>query len=257
MDEPLDFADLSTPGAARAREADAVLVWPIGAVEAHGPHLPLGTDILLGAEMARRAILRLRADGTPAYRLPSLPYSVAGYAASFAGTIGLTPATAAATVADVLVSLAQGGFRRLSLATAHLDPGHLGALHEAVARAKAEAGVEVAFPDITRRRLAERLGEEFGSGACHAGRFESSMVLAIAPGLVDEVRRRGLPPLPVSLSEGIRAGKRTFEELGGLDAYFGDPAAATAAEGEHLLDELATILVEAIAGVTSSASHPR
>jgi acyl-CoA synthetase (AMP-forming)/AMP-acid ligase II len=109
-------------------------------------------------------------------------------------------------------------------------------------------------------RLAGRLGDEFESGACHAGRFESSMILAIAPGLVDEARRRALPPLPVSLSEGIRAGKRTFEELGGLDAYFGDPAAATAAEGEILLDELAAILIEAIAAIaaaTSSASRPR
>jgi len=257
VEEPLDFADLPSPGAARARDAGCVLVWPIGAVEAHGPHLPLGTDTLLGAEMARRAILRLRAAGTAAYRLPPLAQSVAGYAASFAGTIGVSAATATALVADVFGSLARAGFGRLAIATAHLDPGHLGALRDAVARVKDETGVEPVFPDITRRRLAERLGDEFRSGACHAGRFETSMILAIAPGLVDEARRRALPPLHVSLSEGIRAGKRTFEEMGGREAYFGDPAAATAAEGESLLEELATILVEAIGGATSSPSPPR
>lgn len=247
MSDLLDFADLPTGGAARARDAGAVLVLPIGAVEAHGPHLPLGTDTLLGAEMARRAIVRLRAGGTAAFRLPALSYSVAEYAASFAGTITLSSATATAVVTDLLVSLARSGFRRLAIATAHLDPGHLSSLREAVARVRDESGVTVAFPDVTRRRLAERLGDEFKSGACHAGRFESSMVMAIAPALVDDAARRALAPLPVSLSDGIRAGKKTFEELGGHDAYFGDPAAATVGEGHGLLDELAAILVEEIA----------
>lgn len=251
--ESIDFADLTTTVAGSAR--GAVLIWPVGAVEAHGPHLPLGTDGRLGGEMARRAVLRLRGAGKAAYRLPALDFSVAGYAASFAGTVGLSRGTATALVSEVLASLAGQGFRSLAIATAHLDPGHLASLHEAVQRVQAEAGVTVAFPDITRRRLAERLGDEFKSGACHAGRFETSMVLAIAPALVDDARRRVLPPFAVSLSEGIRAGKRTFEELGGDQAYFGDPAAATAAEGERLLDELATILVETIeaAGATSSS----
>ena len=252
MDEPLDFADLTTVSAERARAVGAVLVLPIGAVEAHGPHLPLGTDTMLSAEMARRAVVRLRAAGSAAYRLPSLPYSVAGYASSFAGTISLTAEAATGVVAGVGASLVQAGFVRLAIATAHLDPDHLSSVRAAVERIRDEHAVDVAFADITRRRLAERLGEEFRSGACHAGRFESSMVLAIAPALVDDVTRRALPPLSVSLSDGIRAGKRTFVELGGVDAYFGDPAAATADEGEVLLDELAAILVEAVSGATSS-----
>jgi creatinine amidohydrolase len=190
--EPIDFSSLTTLGATSAREAGAILILPVGAVEAHGPHLPLCTDDLLSREMARRAALRLRALG------------------------------------------------------AHLDPVHLSSLREAVDQVREETSVLVVLPDLTRRKPAARLGAEFQSGACHAGQFESSLVLAVAPELVDEDRRRALPAFPVSLSDGIRAGKRTFEELGGHDAYFGDPAAASRDEGEATYEVLAEILVEAI-----------
>ena len=100
---------------------------------------------------------------------------------------------------------------------------------------------------LSRRPWAERLGDEFRSGACHAGRFEGSIVLAERPELVRQVEiERGLEPNPASLSEAIREGSSTFDEAGGPQAYFGDPAAATADEGAATIAELGAILEEAI-----------
>ncbi|MGA0870338.1 MAG: creatininase family protein, partial [Planctomycetota bacterium] len=105
---------------------------------------------------------------------------------------------------------------------------------------------ELIYPDLTRRPWAQRLTDEFKSGACHAGQFEGSIVLAERPDLVRDAIRAELPPNPVSLSVAIRDGKQSFEEAGGDRAYFGIPAAATAAEGERTITELGMILAEAV-----------
>ena len=70
--------------------------------------------------------------------------------------------------------------------------------------------------------------------------------MAARPELVDEAVRRTLPPVNVSLVEKIRAGAGSFRQVGMDRAYCGDPAAASAAEGETLFDELAGILAEGI-----------
>ncbi len=225
----------------------AIALLPVGAVEAHGPHLPLGTDVVIAEAMARAAAARLLARGAgPALLLPPLFYTCAEFAASFSGTISVRPETAAALVVDIARSLARQGVRALGIANAHLEPAHLAALHGAAAAIEAAGAPAVAFPDLTRRPWAARLGEEFRSGACHAGRYEGSIVLAARPDLVREDVRAALPPNPVSLSRAIRDGKRTFEEAGGPRAYFGDPAAASAEEGRALIETLGEILAEAV-----------
>ncbi|HKY60962.1 MAG TPA: creatininase family protein [Gemmatimonadota bacterium] len=231
---------------ARARLSGAVVILPVGATEAHGPHLPLGTDVVIAEAMARAAAELLEARGRPAIVLPSLAYSPAGYAAGFAGTISLRPATLTALVLDVARSLGSQGIRALGIANAHLDPEHLAALRGAAGE-RPEAGLPpIVFPDLTRRPWGSRLTEEFRSGACHAGRFEGSVIMAERPELVREAVRAGLPPNPISLSKAIRAGAATFEEAGGSRAYFGDPAAATPEEGRETVAVLGGILADAV-----------
>jgi creatinine amidohydrolase len=220
---------------------------PVGSTEAHGPHLPLDTDVLLSETAAARAAERLRdRHGVPALVLPALAYSVTDFAAGFGGTLSIPAEAVRAYLGAVLRAALRTGFRAVVLSSAHLDPGHLGALHEVVDALRGER-LPVAFPDLTRKPHALRLGEEFRSGACHAGRFETSLVLAADPFRVRD-GASDLAPNPISLSLAIRDGKRSFEEAGGPRAYFGDPASASAAEGDQLYDALADILArEALA----------
>jgi creatinine amidohydrolase len=231
-----------------ARDLDrgrTLVVLPVGAIEAHGPHLPLATDIVIAAAMARAGAQRLAARH-PVLILPGLAYTGAGFAAKFHGTLSISGTTVTALIVDVARSLSDQGFRLLAIANAHLDPEHLTALHEAVQLARADRLVPIVFPDLTRRPWGSRLGDEFKSGACHAGQFESSIVLREQPSGVRDKIRRTLPPNPRSLSDAIKTGKRTFEEAGGPRAYFGDPAAATPEEGSKLVDALGGILEEAV-----------
>jgi len=104
----------------------------------------------------------------------------------------------------------------------------------------------VVFPDLTRKPWADRMTDEFKTGACHAGRYESAVVMAERPGLVLDGIRKRLPPNPASLSEAIRDGKHSFEEAGGPLAYFGWPADATAEEGRTIVGVLGSILEDAV-----------
>lgn len=227
-------------------------ILPLGAVEAHGPHLPLITDGVISGAMARVAAERLLLGGWQPLLLPPIDYSAAPFAAGFAGTISVRPETVTALIVDIGRSLAERGVRVLAIANAHLDPAHLGSIDAAVTAL--EGTLEVVFPNLTRRPWGGRLTEEFKSGACHAGQFESSIVLAERPEWVRDEVRSELTANPVSLSEAILAGKNSFETAGGPEAYFGDPARATAREGTETIDTLAGILVDAVSQVVGDSS---
>ena len=114
-----------------AREAarpGSAAVLPVGAIEAHGPHLPLETDVIIAQAMARSGAARLAARGLSVVVLPPLTYTAAAFAQGFAGTLSLRPETVTATVLDIALSLTRHGFGVLAIANAHLDPGHLASL---------------------------------------------------------------------------------------------------------------------------------
>jgi creatinine amidohydrolase len=240
------LTSLTWPGVRDLPAARTVAILPTGAVEAHGPHLPLGTDVIIADAMARAGAQRLAARGLHVLLLPPLALGPAPFAAQFAGTLH-TPAEATIMmVTGVVRSLSAHGIRVTAIANAHHDPAQVQALRAAVTDiAEHDCGTLV-FPDLTRRRWAQRLTAEFRSGACHAGRYEGSIVLAERPDLVRRDLMSALPPNPCSIVEAVRRGDRTFTEAGGRDAYFGFPAEATAEEGRQIIETLGTILEEAV-----------
>ena len=243
-----DMADLTWEEVRDLDRARTVLILPVGAIEAHGPHLPLGSDIIIAQAMARAGAVRMEAQGLRAAILPVLPFTAATFGAGFAGTLSVQGSTVTGLIVDLARELTRHGFAGLAVANAHLDPAHLDAIAKAESRAREEGLIPVICPDVSKKPWALRLTEEFKSGACHAGRYESSIVLAVRADLVRESIRRDLPPNPVSLSKAIRGGARTFEEANGKRAYFGWPAEATAEEGKETIDALGGILADAVIG---------
>jgi creatinine amidohydrolase len=218
----------------------AIALLPVGALEAHGPHLPLATDVIIAEGLCRRAAAALETDGRMVAIAPAIVYSVTDYAGGFAGTAGIAHEVATAHVRAVVTALATTGFRRVVLCNAHLEPAHVASLRAAV------EGTDTAFADCTERRFARTLTEEYKRGACHAGSYETSLVLAERPELVRDQRRVGLPALPIDLARAMRAGVRTFVDAGAPDAYFGDPAAATSGEGEWIFARLVEMVMTVV-----------
>src|SRR5881409_2045236 len=179
-----ELADLTWEDARNLDRARTVAMLPVGAIEAHGPHLPLGTDVLIAQAMGRVGAARIQSHGLGAVLLPPLPFTAAPFGANFAGTVSVSASTVASLVIDLARELTRHGFAALAIANAHLDPAHLRALDDAVARAREEKLLRVICPDLSKKPWAQRLTEEFKSGACHAGRYEGSIVLALRPELV-------------------------------------------------------------------------
>ena len=174
--------------------------------------------------------------------LPTLPYGVTEFGASFGGAVGVSAATLHAVLTDLTSALIRDGFTRIVLVNNHFEP-------EQVATLRGIA--HVALLDLTRRALATQLTDEFRRGSCHAGRYETSIVLAERGELIDLEQMRALPPLEVDMPAGIAAGADDFRALGMADAYCGAPAEATAAEGEQTLATLTRLLIDLIREVAA------
>ena len=251
------LAELSYPAVRALPWQRTLIIVPVGATEAHGPHLPLGTDVIISSAMAERGGQKLVARGLSVLVAPPLSYTVADFAAGFSGTVSIRAETAVNLLVDICRNFASWGARAVLFANAHLEPNHIRSLRRAAERAEKEHALGVVFPDVTRKPWALRLTDEFKSGACHAGQYETSIVMAARPELVNDAVRETLPANPQSLSVAIGRGLSTFEAAGGENAYFGYPAQATVAEGEATIECLGQIVhdaaVEALPWVRSDA----
>ncbi len=223
-----------------------VAFFPTGANEAQGPHMPMSADAIMSDHMCVRAAAELQRRGIDSIVLPTLPFGGSYASMPFSGTIVLSAATIQAVVTDVGRSMARHGIQYLFLASAHLEPSHLQALSAAAFALERETSLKVGVVDLREDRWVARLSEEFRNGARHGGQYGTSLVLAARPELVRMDVARTLPPLYINLLEAYHAGKYTFDAAGSPLAYFGNPAQATAEEGERWYDALGGILADAV-----------
>jgi creatinine amidohydrolase len=246
--EELYFADLTYTRIQEILDSTRtpVLLFPVGSTEPHGPHSPLATDPIISIGICERVARQLADDPElNVLILPTLSYAVTRYTAGFPGAIHVEEDTLRAMVVDVCSSLVRQGLPYVVLVNNHFEPEHVQTLHRSIDELE-EAGILVGYLDLTRRERAQRLTEEFRLGECHAGRYETSLVLAQTPGLVDRDAMAGLEPVPVSLPNVIAAGLKDFRDMGLDRAYCGAPAEATAEEGQESYERLVEMTIEIV-----------
>jgi creatinine amidohydrolase len=230
------------------RTPNAILV-PLGSCEPHGPHLPLDTDMRISQRAAELACERLRAVGVAALIAPAVAYGVTDFAGGFAGAISIAPAVLTELLRGIAAGFLAGGASHVCFVNNHLEPAH-----DAAVRAAVVGNVHASVACPLSRRWARTLSAEFKSGACHAGRYETSLVLAQDAKAV-RVSYLQLHAETISLSAGIASGKSTFRELGMDHAYTGAPAEATADEGRELYERLAHMVeTEVLEGLLQSTT---
>src|SRR5262249_5858358 len=144
-------------------------------VEPHGPHLPLATDTLISETAAARAATILESRGVRACIAPSVPYGVTDYAAGFSGAIGVPADVLRALLHAIAARLLADGWSHVCFVNNHLEPAHDAAVRAALEGLPTGAA-SVACP--LARRWGRTLSDEFKRGTCHAGRYETSLVLA-------------------------------------------------------------------------------
>ena len=214
----------------------AVHLLPLGATEPHGPHAPLSTDTLISVGICERAAERLAGE-IAVLVLPAMPYGVTRYGSAFLGTVSISEATLRSLVTEIAESVGT-----LVLVSSHFEPEQVATLRS----------TGLPLLDLTRRRNAERLTDEFRSGSCHAGRYETSLVLADRPELVHADRMTALEERHVDMPAAIRDGRTDFLAMGMADAYCGAPAESSAEEGRETFEALTEMLVELIREVVAT-----
>ena len=213
------WPDVGPPGT-------ALLAVPLGSLEQHGPHLPLDTDTRIATALAQ-GLADARPDVVVA---PALPYGASGEHAGFAGTLSLGTDALATAVVELVRSADH--FAGVVLVNGH--GGNLDALRSAASTLTGEA----------RRVLV--WGPSDPDGDAHAGRTETSLMLALDPAVVRLERAEPGATAPVSeLMGALRAGGVASVAPNGV---LGDPTGADAADGAERLAHLVADLVTATDG---------
>lgn len=178
--------EITTKEFAQRVKKDPIVFLPLGATEAHGIHLPLGTDSYQPDALC--AALAKEFGGLVA---PLLPYGQHSSTRNMPGTIGLSSDTLRAVASDIIESLARQGVNKLVIVS-----GHAGSVHMAAVREAAEAAIcrhgQLRLMFLTDYDIAYKYplpDSEYRDG--HGGLVETSRILALRPGLVGKKRPRG------------------------------------------------------------------
>lgn len=233
----IDMARAAWPEVADAVERGVMAVLAIGAVEQHGPHLPLTTDTDLAHGVARRI-----ADELGALLLPAIAYGDAWSNEAFAGTLSVSRETLRAMVEDIGRGLIRLGVEGLVMINGHFGNREPIAL---AARALVDLGLPVLHLDYPHLDpLAAEIcdSDPAGPGFYHADEVETSMMLALRPEVVDMSQAQAeYPSFPKTFGhEPMQL--REFNTTG----VFGDPRPATAEKGERLIAGIADASLEII-----------
>jgi len=233
----MTFAELTWPKLGQATNAIALL--PLGAVEQHGPHLPVGTDTHIVTALAADVERLL-----PELLLlcPTLAFGASHHHLAFGGTISLRPQRYTQLLVDLVDSLLQSGFRRIVLLNGH--GGNITPARQALA----ELALAAPSANIALATYWEMAGSVFAGDApmespalSHACEYETSLMLHLQPHLVDMHRTERSRAASATdwvgwedevAYRGVSLSRRT--EQVSSNGSSGEPQRGTAAKGDHL-----------------------
>lgn len=260
------WQDMTPRQIARLADQDAVAILPLAAIEQHGEHLPLSTDLDIALGLLQAALPRLR-PGLPVCVLPPLAVGLSLEHCAFAGTLSLSPETMLATLVELGACVARAGLRRLVLFNSH--GGNRAVIDLAALKLRVAQQMLVVRANYLRfTPPPDALPAAELRHGLHGGALETAMMLHLAP---QKVRTEAIADFP---SSGRDMAERGCVLGPGGEASFawmaqdlnpggatGDARLADAALGARLVEHFATVLARVIEDardfdLASLAAHP-
>lgn len=255
------MACMSWPEVERLAGENALVLLPLGVIEEHGPHLCLGTDILVARMHCLRLREKLEARGCPACIAPPFYWGVCQSTGGFPGSFQIRRETAAMLLLDILQSLADFGFRRVLGVTGHNDIDHCLAVMDAFREAGEKTGLDARFV-FDRERLSpfgldwdapflcvveppRAAASRAAVPDVHAGDVETALIHGYDPRLADAEKAKALPPVELHEPEKWLFGGQ-IRELS-PQGYLGAPAEFESVDTELFLEDYAERILEGLA----------
>jgi len=238
--QTLEFAALTAPALRTMAERDAIVIVPVGAMEQHGPHLPVMVDFRLVTEAAMRAARKLQARDEPVLVTPTVWTGFSEHHIELGGTVTIDFATFHGLMRGIVRSLVRHGFRRICLLNGH--GGNIAPLTVVVSELTVELHiplVTMTYFDMAMEQIPDIL--EHQHRVLHACEAETSMMMATEPDLIDHARlaeARGPDQDRPELEALVGPGVFRWQALNARArcGVIGEAPAATAEKGERLLE---------------------
>jgi len=245
MDEPageVEWERLTAHALRRLARENAAVIVPVASIEQHGPHLPTMTDTRIGREIAVRAA-RKAAPRRAVVVTPVVWSGLSEHHMAFGGTLTVSSATFRAILADLVGALTRHGFRDVLVSNSH-GGNHVAIQHAAEEIAMTLPATVVATTYVREAAAAISPLLEDQEGVHHACEAETSMMLALEPGLVDAAGLSGLAcpaERPFLLAGNASYRWRPFSAAT-HSGVIGDPSRASAQKGEQILEAASNAL---------------
>jgi len=267
VDRSHAMPDLAWPDVDRQREQNALVLIPLSQIVQHGPHLPVSTDVLQADAVCRQAAAWLVANDVPAVVGPPVPYGHSPLHETFPGSVSLSPETLCALLVDYIASLARQGFKRYLVVM--VAPGSWPSVELCAYRVRERRlGDLYVFDGLAALRAAWDEQHPAGSdGDLHAGEFETSIMLAIEPQLVDMTKAvdhasreleavKRLPPVGATVNRRMLCAGLWDWRIFGPDGVIGPATRANAESGQRALEAATAGLGRFALACIATASPP-
>lgn len=234
------WQDLSWPEVAGVVERTPYAILPFGAIEEHGPHLPLGTDALAAGSLSARI-----AEAADLIELPVMPYGQVWSLEHFDGSLSVSDSTLVAMITEIAGGLERVGIKGLVLMSAHL--GNAAALKKATRALEESNGlpaIALTYPGLSAVARQVRESPESHPAIMHADELETSIMLALHRDVVRmDAAVSEYPEYPAHFDVGAVRWDTVTES-----GIFGDATAATVEKGEAIVDHVVATAVDIITG---------
>lgn len=235
-----------------AIDKDTILFLTLGPMEAHGPHLPVGTDTFIAKYVETNALNALKEKKIHALALPSLPIGTCKMAEDFPGSISINWKVMRNLLHQMFRSLSSMKFKFLIICNFHMDLHHIKAIYSAISKSKKE-GMMVCDPLSSLHYRGLLWPSSIDEKEVHADMKETSVALCLFPHLTKQWEK--LSSVKIKM-DGPEVLFKTMKKMGAKEGYVGSPSLANKEYGEKSLKRMVKIMVETAEKMKSGSALP-
>ncbi|NCB39148.1 MAG: creatininase family protein [Erysipelotrichia bacterium] len=249
----MNLTDLTAAELAGLDKDNTLIIIPLGSVEQHGPHLPLGTKCFLAEIVAFEAANLLKNENIDCLIAPTVSFMPCHTSTGFAGNFSVAARTYSDALYEIGSAFSRGGFKSIYFVNMSVSPDALKAVEVAVEDLNTIRDFKAFDPlplwTFSKNERIDNFLSQYGvesSNEIHADIKETSAMLHLAPGLMRPAVAAGLKPCKVNSTWEVLKGNFSFQEMGSESGYLGTPSLATPELGRLYIEEAAFALAQSL-----------